>query len=398
MLQIGLEPFKKTASKPFLQTGFRPFFLLASAYAVFTMILWGGIYLFQWSIPFVHSDGSLWHAHEMIYGYTLAVIAGFLLTAVRNWTRQQTADGPLLLALIIFWAIGRIPPITTPLAYFQAFGDITFGFLLVLVIATPILRRKLTKQWPVWIILSFLLLFNILYYLSTFRLIAMMPQQVIYLSLFLVLNLIFIFTRRLIPNFINSALRPKKPIKNRLIIDKVLIPLFLAFSFNEVFLKQQELAFGLSIILLIFNLLRLYDWYHKGIWSRHLIWSLYASYSFLTFVFLLKALEYVDLFSALLTTHMFTVGGIGLITLAMMTRVSFGHTGRNIMEEIQATRWIFYSLLASVLFRVILPFFFMSRYVQLVGIAMFFWILTFLIFFFQFLNVLTQKRVDGLYG
>ncbi len=398
MLSIGLEPFKKTTDNPFLQTGFRPFFLLASAYAIFVMVLWGGIYLFQWSIPFVHSGGSLWHAHEMIYGYSLAVIAGFLLTAVRNWTRQQTADGPLLLALIVFWVTGRIPPITTPLAYFQAFGDIVFGLLLVLVIAAPILRRKLTKQWPVWIILSVLLLLNVLYYLSAFQVIPMMPRQVIYLSLFLVLNLIFIFTRRLIPNFINSALRPKKPIKNRAFLDKVLIPIFLVFSINEVFFKQQELAFGLALTLLIFNLLRLYDWYQKGIWTRHLIWSLYVSYFFLTFVFLLKALEYVGVFSPLLTTHLFTVGGIGLITLAMMTRVSFGHTGRNIMEEIHATRWIFYSLIGAVVFRVVLPIFFMQYYVQLVGVAMLFWVLTFFIFFFQFYKVLTQKRVDGMYG
>jgi len=326
------------------------------------------------------------------------VIAGFLLTAVRNWTKLQTADGNLLLGLVIFWLIGRIPPLNAPLAYFQAFGDIMFGMLLFLVLAVPILHRKMTRQWPVLVILFMLLMMNVVYYLGTFGVKIMSPRDAVFASLYLVLNLIFIFTRRLIPNFINSALKLPNPVKNNGFLDKILIPLFLIYSVNEILFLNQSFALGVSSILLIMNGIRLVSWYDKGIWSRHLIWSLYVSYVFLTLGFLLKIGEYILHYSTFLTLHMFTVGGIGMITLSMMSRVSFGHTGRNVLQELEGVKWLFYGLILTVIFRVLLPVFAPSMVVHFVGTAMVVWMVTFVLFWFRFFKILIRKRSDGMYG
>ena len=401
MINIGLESFKRTTKIPFLQTGFRPFFLLATGYAALAMFIWMGVYSFHWDLPLPNSgkiSWMLWHGHEMVYGYVLAVIAGFLLTAVRNWTKLQTADGNLLLGLVIFWVIGRIPPINVPLSYFQAFGDIMFGSLLFLVLAVPILHRKMTRQWPVLVIIFLLLMINVVYYLGAFGIEIMSPRDAVFVSLYLVLNLIFIFARRLVPNFINSALKLPEPVKNKGILDKVLIPLFLIYGINEIWLAQKELGFGLAAILLILNGIRLVTWYNKGIWSRHLIWSLYVSYVFLTLGFLLRIGEYFAHYSSFYTLHMFTVGGIGMITLSMMSRVSFGHTGRNVLAELQKTKWLFYGVILTVLFRVVLPMLLPSLVVHFVGTAMVIWMITFAGFWMQFFKVLISKRTDGMYG
>lgn len=403
MINIGLESFKKTTNTAFLQTGFRPFFLLASGYAVLSMFLWMGIYFFQWDIP-MYQEGKvtwmLWHGHEMIYGYTMAVIAGFLLTAVRNWTKLQTADGNLLLGLVVFWGIGRIPPLNEPLAYLQAFGDIMFGALLFLVLAVPILHRKMNRQWPVLVILFLLLVMNVFYYVGNLSGagVDLHVTAVVFGSMYLVLNLIFIFARRLVPNFINSALKLPNPVKSKGLIDKLLIPLFIAFSINEFFFFQEEWSLGLSVVLVILNGIRLVGWHHKGIWSRHLIWSLYLSYVFLILGFVMRIGQYFLHYSPFLTLHMFTVGGLGLITMSMASRVSFGHTGRNVLEELQATRWLFYGICLTILFRVILPVFAPEWSVYFIETAMILWILSFAGFWYQFFGILTGKRADGMYG
>ncbi len=396
-INIGLESFRQTTKIAFLQTGFRPFFLLASGYAVVAMTLWMGMYLFQWDFP-MQVSSMLWHGHEMIYGYGLAVIAGFLLTAVRNWTKLQTADGYLLLSLVVFWLLGRTPPITRPLAYFQAFGDIMFGGLLFLVIATPILHRKMNRQWAVLVILFLLLMINVGYYLSTFGWLNFSPRTAIYIGLYLILNLIFVFARRLVPSFISSALRLRKPVRAIDFKDRIVIPLFILFSVNELFFQQQEVAIVLAAILLILHAERLIKWYDKGIWTRHLLWSLYVSYSFLTVAFLVRIGQYFFHYSPFLSLHTFTIGGIGMMTMSMMARVSFGHTGRSILEELQSIRWLFWGVIGVVVFRVALPLLMPMNYRLFVGIAMAIWIISFLGFWIQFFGILTRKREDGRYG
>jgi len=398
MININLESYKKSKGIAFFQSGFRPFFLLAAFYAILAMTFWGGIYLFQWKLPLHRVSSMTWHAHEMVFGYGMAVIAGFLLTAVRNWTKQQTADGILLAYLMILWILGRIPPINLPIAYLQEIADVSFNMVLIFVIAKPLYIRKMKVQWVVVVVLFALFLANIGYYMSVFQIIELAPSTFVYIGLFTILNLLFVFGRRLIPNFTNSALRPKVEIKNRDLIDKVLMPLFLIFSINEVVFQNEILTFGLSTILFILNTIRVIDWYRPEIWKNNLIWSLWFGYTFLTLGFLVKMGEFTFAVSPFLGIHMFAVGGLGMIATSMMARVGYGHSGRNIFNMTPAVRWSFIGIILAVIFRVIFPIFFPSQYTLWIGIAMTSWIFGFATFFLIFFYVFVKARPDGAYG
>ncbi len=398
MFNIKLSSYRQTAKIPFLMAGFRPFFLLAAIFAIFIMLSWSIIYLFEFRISMYQVSNTTWHAHEMIYGYSLAIIAGFLLTAVRNWTKNQTADGQLLLSLVYFWIVGRIPPINQIFSYIHTTGDILFLLVLLIILSKSLLNRKMIRQWPILIILAFLVFNNIGYYMSIYEFTAIQPNTFIYIALYLILNLLFIFSRRLIPNFIHSALKLNTPITTRPIIDKLVIPFFILFTINEIFFHIVIANQYLAIILFILNSIRLYDWYHNRIWRHQLLWSLYLGYFFLTFAFLLKAGEYFFDISPFLVLHMFTIGGLGLISTSMMARVSYGHTGRSIFKTNKSIKWIFVSIILSAIFRVIIPIFLPRQYVYFVAIGMSFWILAFLIFSVIFFKILTQAKPDGRYG
>jgi uncharacterized protein involved in response to NO len=123
--------------------GFRPFFLGASIVAILAMAIWLAVYLFQFPIPVTGISTMQWHAHEMIYGYTMAVIAGFLLTAAWNWTGQKTASGAGLAAIFAFWLLGRVFMLTgTQHLVYAAAADLAFMLGLGFAVARPIIRVR----------------------------------------------------------------------------------------------------------------------------------------------------------------------------------------------------------------------------------------------------------------
>ena len=115
-----------------LNLGFRPFFLGAAIFAVVSMMLWMDVYVFQLPLSIARISSFQWHAHEMIYGFTIAVIAGFLLTAVKNWTGIQTLHGFSLLGLFALWALPRVLFLFgTPLIFVAGFFDMLFVLCLI---------------------------------------------------------------------------------------------------------------------------------------------------------------------------------------------------------------------------------------------------------------------------
>jgi len=139
---INLEPTTKEVGKfAFLHLGFRPFFIGASSFAFLSMLIWMALYVFGWQFDFSPLSSLTWHAHEMIFGYTIAVIAGFLLTAVKNWTGRQTLHGYPLLLLFSLWLLARILP------FFGAWNlmaviDNLFILSLCISIFWPLLKKK----------------------------------------------------------------------------------------------------------------------------------------------------------------------------------------------------------------------------------------------------------------
>lgn len=387
---------QKSPGIALLQLGFRPFFLGATAFSIVAIILWMGIYTFGWQLPLLNIPTTLWHAHEMLFGYALAVIAGFLLTAVKNWTGHQTIQGTKLLSLFMIWLTARLLSILNiGTIEILAILDNLFIILLILAVARPIIKAKQWAQAGILAKLLLMLVANMVFYAGLMGLIENGASIGIYSCLYLILALVFVMARRVMPMFIQNGVTEQVTLTNRKWLDISSMVLFLALWIFDIFTMQTTLTGILAASLFLLHSLRLYDWHTKGIWKSPMVWILYLAYTFLVLGFALKAASAVTNISAFLSVHAFAFGGIGVLTMGMMARVSLGHTGRNILQPPAALPIAFGVLILSAVVRVIFPLIVPSEYLLWIALSQCGWILSFSIFLILFLPILTSPRIDG---
>jgi uncharacterized protein involved in response to NO len=336
---LSLDDLEKNNLKipPILRLGFRPFFLLGSLYAVLVMLAWMGVYQGWWPVTMKQLPATTWHAHEMIYGFALAVVAGFLLTAVKNWTGVQTAHGWRLLMLVLFWMMARVGAlVNSPVSEWLMFvGDVLFALFLIFEISWPIVRARKWEQIGVLAKVVLLGLSSILFYVGLLGWHEQALHWGLYSGLYLILGLIITMGRRVIPFFIERGVDSKIELTNIRLIDQTAIPVFLIFYVLEVFTTYKVLSSLMALVLCLFYLVRLRLWHHRDIWKKPLLWSLYLSQVFITVGFLMLGLRmFVDV-PGFLAIHALAYGGIGLVTTGMMARVSWGHSGRDVFNPPQ---------------------------------------------------------------
>lgn len=382
-----------------LQTGFRIFFLGAAFYSVLSIAFWMFFYTFGWNI-FIAMPVNVWHGHEMIYGYTMAVVAGFLLTAVMNWTGLQTLNGTPLLILFLLWMTARIlsfMPSQVP-REIMAVCDIAFLAFLAVAVVRPVIQ---VKQWRQFAVLSKVILLipcSIFIYWSLFTEFLTGAHKGLLFALYMILSLIFTISRRVIPFFIEKGVGYPVTLRNWKVLDIASLLLLLLFSVLDVFWPQVKIIPVLAGLLAVVHTIRLMGWYTPGIWKKPLLWILFAGYSFLIIGFVLKALSYLSAISSESVLHAFTYGGIGLFTLGMMARVSLGHTGRNIHEGPPSLFMMFMTLILGAFVRVFLPIFDDVHYPVWITVSQILWMVTFILFIFEYFPILTSKRIDGKFG
>ena len=396
-MQVNIEnPSAPVSGFALWQLGFRPFFLFAALFAMLSMGLWMAVYVFGFEYSTTGISIYQWHAHEMIYGYSMAVIAGFLLTAVRNWTNQPTASGPALMALTLLWAAARIAMFFGDryIAWAAAF-DLLFMLALMVGVALPIINAKQWKQLGVLSKLVLLFAGNLCFYLGAMGMLLPGTYWGIYGGLLLVIGLVLTIGRRVIPFFIERGVGYPVQLHNAKWLDISSMVLFLLFFITELFAAAPGVVFLLAGALFIITSIRLYNWHTPGIWKKPLLWSLYISLLFIDLGFLMFALNIFFDVPRLLAVHAFAVGGIGLITLAMMSRVSLGHTGRDIGKPPLIVTLACAAMIIAAVFRVLVPLVAMEQYPQWIMVAQGFWILAFLLFAIRYLPILIAPRVDG---
>ena len=397
---IGIDETQATGKLALFHLGFRPFFLGAALFSVVAMLLWMGIYVFAWQIKPLGIAPAFWHAHEMIFGYSIAVIAGFLLTAVKNWTGVQTPHRTPLLILFVIWLVGRVLPYfsaTLPVAFIVIIDNL-FLVLLFLSVVIPIFRVKQWKQIGIASKLLLMLTSNIVFYLGVAGIVEKGVNWGLYSGLYLILALIFTMGRRVIPFFIERGVDEPVQLTNRKWLDVSSLVLFIAFWITDVFLLEPNLVATLAGILFVLHATRLAGWYTSAMWRKPLLWVLYIAYGFLVIGFLLKAAVPVFSLSATLATHAFTVGGIGVMTLGMMSRVALGHTGRNILEPPSVLKWVFIILIVGAIVRVIVPLINPGHHLVWIGLSQALWVASFILFLATYLPILARPRIDGRYG
>ncbi len=383
-----------------LHLGFRPFFLLGTVFSVLAVGLW--LWILSYGGWLATSELSVfqWHAHEMLYGYALAVITGFLLTAVGNWTGRQTLNGLPLLLLVLIWLLARAMPFVE---YDQAMPlmallDILFNLGLVIAILIPIVQVRQWKHIAIWSKLVFLLAGNVMFYLGLLKVLDNGVQWGIYTGLYIIISLIMLMGRRVIPFFIEKGVGYDVVIKNYRWLDLSSLVLMLIFIIVEVFVVMPEWATIVAAILAVLHAIRLWGWYAQGIWKKPLIWVLYLGYVWIVVGFILRAVSGWFDVNPMLSVHAFAYGGIGVVTIGMMARVALGHTGRDVFNPPKSLMTIFLLLLSGSVVRVLLPLLMPDNISTWVFIAQILWILAFAKFVFVYASMLVKPRVDGKYG
>lgn len=370
--------------------GFRPFFLLASLFSVFSALLW----IAQYSGLLAHAylRGSVWHAHEMLFGYTIAVIAGFLLTAVRNWTGQPTAKGVPLIALAALWVCGRIL-VLTPFETAAALVNAAFPAAVAAAIGIPLVRARNVRNYFFIGVLLLMGVMVVALHLSLREGFYLSPRLGLALALDVVLFLMAVMGGRVIPMFTNSGI-PGAGATRRPLVEKLALGTALLLFVMD-FLQLHPVAVAtVALVGAAAHGVRLCLWRPWRTLATPLVWILHAAYAWIVIHLALRGLAAFELINASFATHALTIGAIGGLTIGMMTRTARGHTGRPLRAdgyELAAFVFVQLAALVRVFGGMASPAFHVAS-VQLAGL---FWAAAFAIYAARYWPVLTRPRLDG---
>jgi len=385
----------------FHHLGFRPFFLFGGLFAMISVIIWFLQYHYKILLPQISNlPVVFWHGHEMVYGYGLAIIAGFLLTAVRNWTNVQTLNGWPLLLLTLLWLLARLVPFSSSshaMSLMMVF-DLSFNILLTLAVLHPIAKARQWNQSGFVLLLLLLSGTNLLFYFGMTGQISRGMELGLYAGLYLVIAIILMMGRRVISFFIEKGVDERIELINRRWLDISASVLLLVFIALQVFTPFHKLAAITAFVLFCLHGLRLLGWHTSGIWRKPLLWILYIAYGSITLGFAFTTLANLNYLNPVLATHAFGFGGVGLMTIGMMARVSLGHTGRNVFDPPRVLPWIFLPIILGLIVRIGLPMILPNSYSLWIGISQLLWILAFGLFCWNYIPMLIKPRIDGRFG
>lgn len=375
--------------------GFRPFFLAASSFAVVILPFW--VLAFA---GVVRTGGYLapmfWHAHEMVFGFTTAVIAGFLLTAVTNWTKRETATGAPLLGLAVLWLLGRVVmsapdmfprglPLIVDGAFIPAIG---------LVLGRAIIASKNRRNYVMLLVLAALAAANVLVHLDALGVVVGWQRRGTLIGIDVVLLLILVVAGRVVPMFTRNTTKIEAIRSVRALDLLALVAMGLVVVF-EALAPEAAVAPFVAAAAALFAAARMVHWGTRHTLRHPLLWSLHLGYAWIPIGLALRALSsFTHAVPVSLSTHALTVGAIGSMTLSMMARVGLGHTGRPLSAPALATAGFVMIGLAAVV-RVIVPLFAPASYMSSVIAAGVLWAAAFAAYVVGYARVLATARPDG---
>lgn len=372
--------------------GFRPLFLAAGLFAVLALPLWMAVWSGHLSLagPFSPTD---WHIHEMLFGYTSAVIAGFLFTAIPNWTGRMPTRGWPLIALAALWVLGRLAVAFVPWPMAVMAVDCAFLAAIGAMVVTEIVAGR---NWR-----NLMVVLPVLAYLAaniTFHLEAMMQGSAEIgrrLGFAMVALLISLIGGRIIPSFTRNWLAKQGPGPLPVPFgrfDALCLAVTLAALLAWVALPESRTAGAALLLTGALQAVRLARWRGLRVWRSPLLAMLHLAFAFIPAGLGALGLAALGLWPAVTGLHLLGIGGIGGMTLAVMIRASLGHTGRELVAGRALTLGFACVALAAVL-RVAVP------TSEGLWAAAALWVLGFGLFLWRFAPILTQpnpaRRVPG---
>lgn len=389
---------KAAAGAPFplLTYGFRPFFLGASVFAVLAMALWIG--WLAGLLPLAEGYGALaWHAHEMIFGYTAAVVAGFLLTAVPDWTGRLPVAGWRLLFLFLLWCVGRaaflVTGLTSPLPAIVL--DSLFLPCLFLVVAREVVAGRNWRNLKLLALVALLTAANIGFHAEILS--AGSAGLASRAGVAVIVALIMLIGGRIVPSFTHTHLSRQGAAHLPVSFNRFDIVSLAAAAIALLAWVAGPKETGTGVLFLVAALLqfvRMSRWAGLYVWRTPLVLVLHLGYAFVPLGFLLGGVA-ILLPGSLAGTapmHAWTVGAIGVMTLAVMTRATRGHTGRDLTAS-RLTVAAYGAIVASAVLRIAAGAFPNAGpgLIELAGLA---WIAGFALFAVEYAPMLLRARWD----
>lgn len=395
---------------PWLTIGFRPFFLLAAFGALAPVLSW---VLVMAGLPAAepYYGPEIFHAHEMVFGYIVAVMAGFLLTAIRNWTGVQTLTGRWLGALAGVWIAGRLAALAGGILPPLLIAAIDLAFLPLLAWATwhplSVAGNRRNMIFPGMI--AALAVANWLVHAAQLGFLpASLAEQVLTTAVLVALLMITIMAGRVFPMFTARGVPGMDAhVKPVAWAERAAVPVILLFILVQLWpmqLLHGQLWAGSSLLLpvvalaaAVIHAARLSGWHHVSVWRVPLVWILHAGYAWLVAGMALYALGGVVDLPHHVPLHALSLGAIGSITLGMMARVALGHTGRPLIAP-KPVAVAFILVQIAALLRVAGVAVWPDGYALLVQASGLLWTAAFVVFIVVYFPILTRPRLDGVPG
>lgn len=384
----------------FTAKGFRPFFLLGALFAVAIVPLWVMTLTGRFT-PAGPLSGVVWHAHEMLYGYTAAILAGFLLTAVGNWTSRETAVGPWLGALAALWLAGRVAMLAIP-GWFGSALDLAFLPVVAFAVARPLWlasRRDApgggsvqlhNVAFPVTLLL--LWTGNLAVHLDAHGVWPGVATNANRFAVHVVVVVILLVTGRIVPAFTRNA-TGAAGIRNvrALDITAVVAAAVVAALQWQPASPVLPIAAGIAAVAVA---ARTWHWGLRHTLRDPLLWVLHAGHAWVAVGLGLEAIGPFVPLAPSLALHALTAGSIGMLTLGMMARVALGHTGRP-LRVAAPVAVAFAAVLGAALLRVIGPLWAPERTLDFLWLSAFAWAAAFAVYVVVYTPILVSPRPDG---
>lgn len=315
-----------------LSGGFRPFFLASSLWAAVAMVLWTGMLTGSVMLPTAF-DPLAWHAHEFLYGYVMAVIGGFMLTAVPNWTKRPPMMGTALAVLITLWMAGRVAVAISEMLPWQAVAvaDLSLGVALSLVLCAVLIKARNWRNLPVIGLIAVFVISNAVFHLEASTFGHAHDGLGMRLGLATLLMLIALIGGRIIPSFSRNWLsaRGASSLPAAFGRGDAFVLALTALALAGFVTAPHAKSLGwLMLSVAAAHVWRLSRWCGWQVRREPLLWVLHLAYLALGLGFAAEAAVIWGFMEHGASRHIWFAGAIGLMTLAVMARATLGHTGR----------------------------------------------------------------------
>lgn len=379
------------AGYPLLRLGFRPFYLGAALFTALAIPVWVALFLGRMSLPLAVAP-LLWHAHEMLFGFAVAVIVGFLLTAGKAWTGLATPRGAPLAGLAGLWLAARLAAVLGSYPVYAVL-DLLLLPLVAVVLTRILLQANNRRNLPLAGILLLLALANLAFHLSVTGWLDLSPLVPLHAALSLIVLIECVMGGRVIPAFTMGA-TPGMKITSRPALEKVTLAVTALALVLWVLAPQSGVTPPVLLTAAVLQVIRQVSWKPWVTRGRPILWILHAAYAWLAVGLLLLALAAWGFVGATAGIHALAVGATGGLIIGMVTRTARGHTGRPLQAS-RAEVLAYGLVMAAALVRVLLPLLAPGWLVAALVVSATAWSMAFAVYLAVYTPWLLQTRLDG---